>query len=84
MVPKWEPPPLNFWDIAIDKIKGIISIRVVIRDYEDSVLASLQMKRSFVFDHLLVEATGSLQAILFSLELGFAGNNSGRRLSSGD
>ncbi|KAF5454991.1 hypothetical protein F2P56_024611 [Juglans regia] len=70
----WKAPPVDWykvnWDGAVDKVKGLIGIGVVIRDRSGQVIATLRQKEKLYPDPLLAESYGALQAVKLAREIG--------------
>lgn len=58
------------WDIATAKERGLIGIDIVMRNSAWSIITTSRTNRLLNHDPLLPEATGALQATLFTLNLG--------------
>ncbi|KAF5459887.1 hypothetical protein F2P56_019799 [Juglans regia] len=71
----WEPLPLGTdkvnWDAAAKHEDGRVGIGIVIRDFEERVIASRSMQRYMLTNSYTVESQGALQAIIFARDIGF-------------
>lgn len=70
----WRPPPLGQYRINFNKAsfatKNMSSIRVVIRDNRDLVIASLSQQLPQAYLAVEIEALVVAKALNFALELG--------------
>ncbi|KAF5468375.1 hypothetical protein F2P56_012531 [Juglans regia] len=70
----WQALPLAWiklnWDSAVDKVRGLVGVGVVVRNSSGNIIATLRTKKHLYPDPLLDEAFRALKMVQFGLELG--------------
>ncbi|XP_042942883.1 uncharacterized protein LOC122277065 [Carya illinoinensis] len=70
----WQAPPTAWfkvnWDAAVDRVKGLVGIGVVVRDDKGQTIATMRQSKSLFPDSLLAESFGALVATQFARDLG--------------
>ncbi|KAF5442190.1 hypothetical protein F2P56_034877, partial [Juglans regia] len=70
---EWTPPQINGfkanWDAAIDRSRSMIGIRVVVRNWEGKIIATMRSQRPLFSDIKLAETIAALKAVLLCKQL---------------
>jgi hypothetical protein len=70
----WAAPPCRAfkinWNATIDQIRKLMSVSVIVRDYEGKVLATMCYSRKFITDPAVAEAYAVWKAMVLSREMG--------------
>lgn len=73
-ISRWLAPPCDVykinWDAAIDKLRKLMGVGVIVRDHEGKVMATMCSPMKYITDPTVVEAFAAWRTVGFGRDLG--------------